>query len=184
MFEKVLKELFSTALWILCVLVASLLIVRYVVQRTTVDGQSMEPTLYHGDNLMVDKVTYRFQDPKRFDVIVLQPFENDKKTLYIKRIIALPGETIQIKADGTILINGQALQEGYGKEVIRPENIGRAIEPILLGENEYFVMGDNRNNSGDSRSKIVGNVNRSQIIGRAWIRIWPFQKFGTIQKNK
>ena len=181
MWEKVLKELFSTAVWILSVLIISLLIVRFVVQRTTVDGQSMEPTLYNGDNLMVDKLSYRFREPKRFEIIVLQPFENDSKTLYIKRIIALPGETIQITKEGTILINGEVLRESYGKEIIRPENIGRAIEPIKLGDDEYFVMGDNRNNSGDSRSKVVGNIHFRQIIGRAWIRIWPFNKIGAVQ---
>ena len=106
--EKVLKELFSMAVYCLGVLLASLLIVKFIVQRTTVDGQSMEPTLYNGENLFVDKVTYRFKDPERFDIIVLQPFENDKKTLYIKRIIALPGETIQITKDGKILIETEA----------------------------------------------------------------------------
>lgn len=180
--EKILKELWSTGLYLLGILVAAVLLVTFVVQRTTVDGQSMEPTLDHMDNLMVDKISYRFRDPKRFEIIVLQPFLQDKKTLYIKRIIGLPGETIQIGVDGTIYINGEKLTESYGKEIIKPENIGRAIEPITLGEDEYFVMGDNRNNSGDSRSKIVGNIGRSQIIGRAWIRIWPLKKFGSIQK--
>ena len=109
MFEKVLKELFSTALYLLGVLIVSLLLVKFVVQRTTVEGQSMEPTLYNEDWLMVDKVSYRFHDPERFDIIVLQPFVNNKKILYIKRIIALPGETIQITTDGSIYINGEKL---------------------------------------------------------------------------
>lgn len=182
--KAVVKEVLSTVLYFLGVLVAAILIVKFVVQRTEVEGQSMEPTLYNGENLMVDKLSYRFHDPKRFDVIVLQPFPEDTKTMYIKRIIALPGETIQIKQDGTILINGEKLVESYGKEVIKPEQIGRASQPITLGENEYFVMGDNRNNSGDSRSPAVGNVPRSRIIGKAWIRIWPLNKFGAYEKKK
>ena len=76
------------------------------------------------------------------------------------------------------------MQESYGKEVIKPETIGRAAQPIVLGDDEYFVMGDNRNNSGDSRSKAVGNVKKSSIIGRAWIRIWPLSKFGSIERKK
>ena len=144
----------------------------------------MEPTLYNGENLMVDKLSYRFREPKRFEIIVLQPFENDKKTLYIKRIIGLPGETIQIEEDGTILINGEKLYEGYGKEVIQADKRGRAAQEVKLGEDEYFVMGDNRNNSGDSREKQIGNIHKSQIIGRAWIRIWPLNKIGGVQKKK
>ncbi len=182
--KEVIKEIISNILYFGGVLLVALLVVKFVVQRTEVDGQSMEPTLYNGENLMVDKISYRFSDPKRFDVIVLKPFDNDPNTLYIKRIIALPGETIQIKTDGSIYVNGEKLNESYGKEVIKPENIQRAIEPITLGEDEYFVMGDNRNNSGDSRSKSVGNVKRHRIIGKAWIRIWPLNKIGFVNKKK
>lgn len=181
MWKKVLKELLGTGLYLLGILLASLFIVTFIIQRTTVDGQSMEPTLQNNDNLFVDKLSYRFHDPERFEVIVLRPFADQKDVLYIKRIIALPGETIQITKEGDILINHQKLEDPYGKEIIKPENIGRASEPITLGEDEYFVMGDNRNNSGDSRSKQIGNIHRSQIIGRAWIRIWPFSKFGKVK---
>jgi signal peptidase I len=140
----------------------------------------MEPTLSDGDNLFVDKISYRFKDPERFDIIVF-PFQYKEDTYYIKRIIGLPGETVQIDTDGNIYINGEILQESYGKEVIKPENIGRAVEPITLGEDEYFVMGDNRNNSSDSRTEMVGNIHRKDIIGKAWIRIWPFSEFGVLK---
>lgn len=182
--KEILKEIISTILYFLGVLLAAFLIVKFVVQRTEVEGQSMEPTLYNGENLMVDKVTYRFREPKRFEVIVLQPFDNDPSTLYIKRVIALPGETIQILEDGSIMINDVKLEEGYGKEVIKANTRERAKDKITLGEDEYFVLGDNRNNSGDSRSKAVGNVKKSQIIGKAWIRIWPLSKFGSIERKK
>ena len=182
--KDIVKEVINTILYFAGVLLAAILIVMFVVQRTQVDGESMEPTLYNGENLMVDKLSYRFREPKRFEIIVLQPFKNDKKTLYIKRIIGLPGETVQIEEDGTILINGEKLYEGYGKEVIQADKRGRAAQEVQLGEDEYFVMGDNRNNSGDSRDKQIGNIHKKQIIGRAWIRIWPLNKFGGIQKKK
>lgn len=140
----------------------------------------MEPTLYNGDNLIVDKISYRFRDPERFDIIVF-PFQYKEKTYYIKRIIGLPGETVQIDDKGNIYIDGEVLTEGYGREVIRPEAVGLAREPILLGEDEYFVMGDNRNNSSDSRTEIVGNIKRKDIIGRAWLRLWPFSRFGILR---
>jgi signal peptidase I len=173
------KELLNTGLYLLCVLVFTWLLITFVIQRTEVDGHSMEPTLSDGDNLFVDKLSYRFRDPERFDIIVF-PFQYKKDIYYIKRIIGLPGETVQIDTDGNIYINGEILEESYGKEVIKPENIGRASEPITLGDDEYFVMGDNRNNSSDSRLELVGNIHRKDIVGRAWIRIWPFESFGVL----
>lgn len=178
--KKVLKELLSTGLYLLFVLLLTWLLITFVVQRTEVDGSSMEGTLSHGDNLFVDKISYRFKDPERFDIIVF-PFRYKEDTYYIKRIIGLPGETVQIDEKGNIYIDGERLEESYGREVIRPETIGRAAEPITLGEDEYFVMGDNRNNSSDSRTEIVGNIHRDDIIGRAWVRIWPFEKMGVLK---
>ncbi|MCH5342629.1 MAG: signal peptidase I [Acetatifactor sp.] len=178
--NKIMKELFSTGLYLLCVLCLTYLMITFVGQRTEVDGESMETTLSDGDNLIVDKLTYRFSDPKRFDIIVF-PFQYQEDTYYIKRIIGMPGETVQIDAKGNIYIDGKILTESYGREIIRPDTIGIAAEPITLGEDEYFVMGDNRNNSSDSRTEIVGNVHRGDIIGRAWVRIWPFSKFGVLR---
>ena len=178
--KKALKELFSTGLYLLIVLILTYLLVTFVGQRTEVDGASMENTLTHGDNLIVDKISYRFTDPKRFDIVVF-PFQYQENTYYIKRIIGLPGESVRIDENGKIYINGELLEENYGKEVIKPENIGLAEETIQLGEDEYFVMGDNRNNSLDSRTSMVGNVHRDEIIGRAWLRIWPFEEFGILK---
>ncbi|MGX8715322.1 MAG: signal peptidase I [Lachnospiraceae bacterium] len=155
----------------------SYLIVTFVGQRTVVDGMSMYNTLTDQDNLIVDKISYRFHDPERFDIVVFR-YQNEKDTLFIKRVIGLPGETIQIDGDD-IFINGQLLEEDYGYEPILDE--GRAIEPITLGDNEYFVLGDNRNDSMDSREENVGNVNRDWIIGRAWVRIFPFSDFGLVE---
>ena len=171
------KEILSWVFYIAFVLVLTWVIITFVGQRTRVDGRSMMNTLHDGDNLIVEKLSYRFSDPKRFDIIVFPPI--GKKEYYIKRIIGLPGETVQIDENGNIYINGELLEENYGAETI--QNPGRAAKPITLGDDEYFVMGDNRNNSKDSRSEEVGNVKRSQIIGRAWLRIWPLNKFGLLK---
>ena len=177
--KEALKELFSTGLYLLIVLLATWFIITFVGQRTVVDGTSMNPYLNDKDQLIVDKLSYRFHEPERFDIVVF-PFRYEKNTKYIKRIIGLPGETVQIDLDGNIYINGEKLEENYGKEVIEPDMIGSAIEPVTLGEDEYFVMGDNRNNSSDSRTEIVGNVSREEIIGRALVRIWPMNEIGFV----
>ncbi len=174
------KETLSFLMYIAIVFVLTYLVIHYVGQRTEVDGQSMENTLSDRDNLIVDKITYRFRDPERFDIIVF-PFQYKDNTYYIKRIIGLPGETVQIDAKGTIYINGEELAESYGREVIAPTNLGLAEQPVTLGEDEYFVLGDNRNHSSDSRDPSVANIKREDIIGRAWLRIYPFSKFGFIK---
>ena len=176
--KKVLKEILSTSLYLLIVLCLTYIVIHFVGQRTQVIGGSMETTLSENDNLIVDKLTYRFREPKRFDIVVF-PFQYEKDTYYIKRIIGLPGETIFIDEEGNIFIDDEVLTESYGKEIIK--DAGRAYEPVTLGEDEYFVMGDNRNNSQDSRDPTVGNIARSDIIGRAWIRIWPLNKFGILK---
>ena len=177
--KNVWKELLEMVLYLVIALVAALLIVKFVGQRTQVDGSSMNPTLYDKENLILDKISYHFRDPERFDIIVF-PFEEDgEETHFIKRIIGLPGETVQI-IDGYVYINGELLESDiYGKEVMEYE--GRAAEPITLGDDEYFVLGDNRNNSRDSRFEEVGNIKRGDITGRAFLRIWPLNKFGLLK---
>lgn len=176
--KKVLKEIFNTSIYLLVVIGLVYLVITYVGQRTEVNGESMENTLSNEDNLIVDKLTYRFSDPKRYDIIVF-PFRYADNTFYIKRIIGMPGETVQIDREGNIYINGEVLEESYGREVI--QNPGLAANTIQLGQDEYFVMGDNRNNSSDSRDPMVGNIHRDEIIGRAWVRIWPLHKFGILK---
>lgn len=173
-----LKSILNFSIYILVVLVLTLLVVRYVGQRTVVMGHSMEPTLSDQDNLLVDKLSYRLHDPKRFDVVVF-PYQYADKTYFIKRIIGLPGETVRIDDTGSIYINNELLMEAYGKEVI--EDPGLARDGITLGADEYFVLGDNRNDSSDSRFVSVGNIKGSQIIGKAFLRIYPFSAFGRIR---
>lgn len=170
------KEVREWIVYILLVLLASWFIVTFVGVRTVVDGQSMEPALHDGNNLIVDKISYRFRDPKRFEIIVF-PYKYEEDTYYIKRIIGLPGETIQIK-NGAVYINGEKLKEHYGAEPMEEEGIAK--EPIHLGEDEYFVLGDNRNHSSDSRDPSVGILKRDDLMGRAWIRIYPFDEMGLV----
>ncbi|MBR4981674.1 MAG: signal peptidase I [Lachnospiraceae bacterium] len=178
--NKILKEILSTSVYLLVVLLITYLIVNFVGQRTEVVGSSMESTLSDGDNLIVDKITYRFKEPERYDIIVF-PFQYAKNTYYIKRIIGMPGETIRIDSDGIIYINDKELTEFYGKEVIDDPGIAR--NEITLGKDEYFVMGDNRNNSTDSRDPSVGNIRKKDILGRAWLRIWPLYEFELLTDN-
>lgn len=175
-----MKDLLSLLGYLVVALIVTYLLLHFVGQRTLVNGESMENTLQDQDNLIVDKLTYRFNDPERFDIIVF-PFQHGESTYYIKRIIGLPGETVQI-IDSEIYVDGEVLEENYGKEEIEPGTYGLAQDPVELGDDEYFVMGDNRNNSQDSRDPVVGKVHREDIIGRAWLRMWPISSAGFIKK--
>ena len=155
----------------------------YVAHQTTVEGESMEPTLTDGDSVIIQRLSYYFADPKRYDVVVFPVSYDDgtaKKTYYIKRVIGLPGETVQI-IDGSVYINNEKLDDDvYGAAAINEAGI--AENPLVLGENQYFVMGDNRNMSTDSRNSYVGLVNKNDIMGEAWLCTWPLNHFGGVKK--
>ena len=138
----------------------------------------MYPYLHNKDQLMMDKLSYRIHDPERFDIVVFPVVRDGKEEYYIKRVIGLPGETVQI-IDGYVYINGEKLDENYGEEVMN--DAGRAAEPITLGDDEYFVLGDNRNRSDDSRYENVENLKREKIVGRAWVRIWPLDRICVVR---
>lgn len=165
------------SVYILLLFVCGFIIPQYVLQRTIIEGSSMESNLYNGENVLVDKVSKHFKDFERFDIIVFYPYGKGTEEYYIKRVIGLPGEEIQI-IDSTIYINGEKLSEDYGKDPMTTGGI--AEEPILLGEDEYFVLGDNRIVSQDSRSEAVGPVSKDNIAGKVILRIWPFSKFGSV----
>ena len=172
------KEILSFVIYFAVVIVAMFLIIHYVGQRTEVSGSSMENTLSDGDNLIVDKISYRFHEPERFDIIIF-PYQYEADTYYIKRIIGMPGEKVRIDDAGNIYANGEILEESYGRETILDPGIAK--DEIILGEDGYFVLGDNRNNSSDSRDPSVGIIHKEDIIGRAWLRIYPFDDFGFIK---
>ena len=177
----IIREILGWIFYIIVILVLTYVIITYVGQRTSVSGSSMETTLSDGDQLLVDKLSYRFQDPKRFDIIVF-PYQYEENTYYIKRIIGLPGETVQV-VDGYVYINGSRLESDiYGNELM--DDPMAASQPITLGEDEYFVLGDNRNHSQDSRDPSVGEVKKDTIMGKAWVRIYPFGKMGVIRHER
>ena len=173
-----LKDILGMSLYLLGVLILTYLVIQFVGQRTVVEGVSMENTLMDGDNLIVDKITYRLHEPKRFDVIVF-PYQQGKNTYYIKRVIGLPGESVYINEVGEIFINDERLYESFGKEAMLMP--GMAEDTIYLKSDEYFVLGDNRNKSADSRDPSVGVVKRENIVGRAWFRMYPFDSMGFIK---
>jgi len=168
---KILIEIFIWAAQIAAVIFLAYFIIYYCVEKTTVIGSSMENTLTANDQIIINKFIYRISDPKRFDVIVFKQSGKEHSFYNIKRIIGLPGETIQIR-DGAVYINGEELEEII--EVEEMINYGLAAEEIVLEENEYFVLGDNRNNSEDSRFASIGNITREEIIGKASLRLSPF----------
>ena len=150
----------------------------YFGQRVAVVGDSMNPILNNGDIALVNRIVYDATAPKRGDIIVFKPKGNENSHYYIKRIIGLPGEKVQI-LEGEIYIDGEKLEEDYGvSEITDP---GIAAEEIELDGNEFFVLGDDRENSEDSRMAAVGNVKRSYIYGKAWFVISPWENFGFVR---
>lgn len=168
---KIGIEIFIWAAQIAAVIFLAYFIVYYCIEKTNVIGSSMEKTLFAGDPIIIDKFSYRLTDPKRFDVIVFKQGGDEHSYYNIKRIIGLPGETVIIK-DGIIYINGEILEDIVNVDEMA--NYGLAAEEILLEDNEYFVLGDNRNYSEDSRFANIGNITRDEIIGKAVIRLSPF----------
>lgn len=162
---------------IILVCLLALVIVFYFGRQVKNSGDSMRPAVLDGDIVLVNRMIYDASKPKRGDIIVFKPNGNENARSYIKRIIGLPGETVQIK-DGEIYIDGEKLEEKYETTAI--EDAGTASEEITLDGDEYFVLGDNRGNSEDSRMADIGNVKRSEIEGKAWFVLSTKGNFGFI----
>lgn len=144
----------------------------------TAPGQSMRPAIEAGDTLLLDRMTYHLKKAERFDIVLFTTSENGNPN--IKRIVGLPGERVQIR-DGHILINGEILEEPSDLN-LGPVSIGGIAEnEITLAENEYFVLGDNRDAGEDSRSESIGSIPAGHILGKLWFRIGPFERIGRIK---
>lgn len=169
------KEVFSWMIEILLAIVLAFTFVYFIGLRTSVVGQSMSPTLVSGDEILVNRFVYKVTDPKRGDIIVFLPNGNEKSHYYVKRVIGVPGDTVLIQ-NGAVYINGEVYKEEVETAAI--EEAGLASEEITLDSDEYFVLGDNRNNSEDSRYANIGNIKKDYIIGKAWFRVAPFSSFG------
>ncbi|MFV0364426.1 MAG: signal peptidase I [Suipraeoptans sp.] len=153
-------------------------LVTYFGQRVSVIGTSMDPVLKNADITLVNRIVYNASSPKRGDIIAFKPKGNDNAHYYIKRIIRLPGETVQV-IEGSIYIDDKKLDEDYETTTIR--DLGVLNEKMTLASDEYFVLGDSRGNSEDSRSADVGNVKRKYIYGKVWFIVSPSKNFGFIQ---
>ncbi len=170
----------EAAVWIAEIAITVMLaftFVYFIGLRTSIVGQSMANTLNEGDNILVNRFIYKVTDPKYNDVIVFLPNGNEKSHYYVKRVVAVPGDTLEIKK-GRVYVNGKAFQEEA--DVPSIEDAGLASEEITLGADEYFVLGDNRNNSEDSRYANIGNIKKGYIIGKAWFRAASLRDFGFI----
>lgn len=171
----IVKEVFVWAVEIAITLLVAFTMVYFVGLRTSVVGQSMAETLNGGDEILVNRFVYKVSNPKPNDIIVFLPNGNEKSHYYIKRVIAVPGDTVLIE-NGVVYVNGEAFEEEVDAASI--EEAGLAAEEIVLGQDEFFVLGDNRNNSEDSRYANIGNIKKEYIIGKAWFRVAPWGDFG------
>ena len=170
-----IKNIIELAKSIIIAIVAAILIITFVFETVSVDGQSMFPTLHHKDRLIVEKVSYYFRKPKPNDIVVLK-YPADTREKFIKRVVAVGGDKVKIE-DNRLYINGVEKEEPYLNENF----INGFYNEVTVPENTVFVLGDNRNNSKDSRFPDVGFVSLKLIVGRAALRIYPFDKIGRVK---
>ena len=182
--EKIRKFLISFLIMILAVAAAIALawaITRYALEKTNMVGDSMESTLSDQDTVLINKMAYFRHGPERFDVIVYEISGKEHSFYSIRRVIGLPGEKVSI-SDGFVYINDELLEEQINVDEVFIE--GLAADGVYLDDDEYFVLGDNRNDSEDSRFSNIGNVVKEQIIGKAWLRLNKFGFINSLNKKE
>lgn len=174
--EQAVKSVFQEYVEaIVIAVVLAVFIMTFIARSFVVEGHSMDPTLQDGQRLLVDELTYRFKEPRRGEIVVLR-FPADTRVRFIKRVIGLPGDNIVVHA-GRVVLNGKPLDESYIAEPVIGE-----FGPYVVPPASYFVMGDNRNHSEDSRYPQVGYVPRKLLVGRALFRYWPLTAISTIKR--
>ena len=173
--ESTIQTLVNWVVDFVVVIAFACYLVYSVGSRVEVSGSSMNPVLNSGDVVLINRIVYDLGMPSRYDIAV---FEKENSSLNMKRIIGLPGETVQIK-DNLVYINGKPLDadDALGQATIA----GTAEFPIDLGEDEYFLLGDNRESSEDSRFSGIGTIKREQLTGKVWFKFQPIEEFGLIQ---
>jgi len=159
--------------------VLALFIITFIAQSFLVQGSSMEPSLFHGQRLLVDKLTYRFTDPKRGDVVVFR-YPADRRRKFIKRIVGLPGDEVTIRG-GFLYINGERIEEPFVNGPTYGPYGSPSFGPVVVPDDSYFMLGDNRRNSDDSRYSDVGFVHRSDIVGAARFVYWPITQMQVLR---
>ena len=163
----IVKEIFSWFFWIFASMLLAVVTVFCVGMKTSVIGPSMEPSLYNGQSIFLNRLIYKVASPREGDVIVFLPNGNEKSHYYVKRVVGVPGDTLYIK-NGLLYVNDESVEEYFNDRIAEP---GLLESEVTLGEDEYFVIGDNCNNSEDSRSANIGTVKKSFIIGKAWMKL-------------
>lgn len=163
----VVKEIFSWIFWIFASMLLAVVIVFCIGMKTSVIGPSMEPSLYNGQSIFLNRLIYKVASPREGDVIVFLPNGNEKSHYYVKRVVGVPGDTLYIK-NGLLYVNDEVVEKYFNDRIAEP---GLLESEVTLEEDEYFVIGDNCNNSEDSRSANIGTVKKSYIIGKAWMKL-------------
>ena len=176
--DKKVRGILNWIFQIAVVLIFGILVGMAMFQSVTVQESAMEPTLQVGESFFVNRAIYKVSSPERGDIIVYKTSGSDDAALHIGRVIGLPGETVQ-RSNGTILINGEIYDEKQDFPEI--SNGGLASSGISLESGEYFVLGDNRNNSEDSRYGDIGNISKKYIVGKLWFTISPKDKIGFLK---
>ncbi len=179
--KDILVEVLITIVEIAVVVAAAFLIVRFGLETIKVSGSNMEPTFKDGDNILINKMSYKLHSVKRNDVVVVKQEGSEHNYYVVQRVIGLPGEKVKI-SNGEVYINGKVLNEKYNFPLMK--NGGLALEEITLDDDEYFMLCDNRNDCEDSRNASVGNVLKSNIVGKAWIRTNSFAFVSMIDNFK
>lgn len=179
--KDILVEVLITIVEIAVVVAAAFLIVRFGLETIKVSGSNMEPTFKDGDNILINKMSYKLHSVKRNDVVVVKQEGSEHNYYVVQRVIGLPGEKVKI-SNGEVYINGKVLNEKYNFPLMK--NGGLALEEITLDDDEYFMLCDNRNDCEDSRNASVGNVLKNNIVGKAWIRTNSFAFVSMIDNFK